>query len=226
MLWQVSQMPGSLLQMLKHTGHLVFIFLAITPTPIPVLLQSGSPMLDSLFPRSPVFFISWSTHSSNMLSRKGVWKASFLSTWVIWNIFYFSSHLNDYLGVTSFAHHSDGLAGSVGFESFSVCAESRCCSDFWSSPRDPVLFSGSLYNLFPVLKSPWMCLSVGQFSFIGLGSRWAPFHLEREILILSFDNSYLTIFPFSFSGNPLGQILDHQSFVLSPLCSCIPSFLF
>lgn len=80
--------------------------------------------------------------------------------------------------------------------------------------------------LFPVLKSHWMCLSVGQFSFIGLGSRWASFHLEREILILSFDNSCLTIFPFSFSGNPLGQILDHQSFVLSPLCFCIPSFLF
>lgn len=92
---------------LKHIGKLVFMFLAITPAPPPILLQSRSPMLESLIPRSNVFlFLALLLHFLKHLFQEHAIKKKYVETQFfeklsIWNIFILSSHLNDHLSIES-----------------------------------------------------------------------------------------------------------------------------
>lgn len=111
-----SQMPGGLLQILKHIAHLVIIFLA-TPQahPHPSCCNLGFlipplicwiPFL--LGPMSSYFwlycFICWSTLSGNLLSRKGALEVYFFSYWVsLISSFFLHTWMINWVGIESFA---------------------------------------------------------------------------------------------------------------------------
>lgn len=189
MFQQVSQMPGSLLQIIKHIDNR-FIISLTKLHPLLVLLQFESPFTTVLCwipffgdPVSSPFwlhcFICWSTYSSNTLSGKGAWEVNFLSCGISetshslfileWSFGWAVNHL--LLVFKAFL--------AVGLESCSVL-KLWCCYDFRSSSRDLILFSGSFCNFFitTVLKFYWMYLSVGLPSFIELDTRWVLFNLE------------------------------------------------
>lgn len=117
-----------LLQILKHIHNLFVIFWAtLSPLQI-VILQSESPFTClpywiplSLDLMSSSFyldcFICWTTNSSKILSRKGAWEITFLNFWVS-EISLFFLCLQWWFGWAL-----EGIAGSIGFESFSACVE-------------------------------------------------------------------------------------------------------
>lgn len=157
--------------------------------PLSLDLMSSSFCLDC--------FICWTTNSSKILSGKGAWEITFLNCWVS-EISLFFLHLKWWFGraLNRLFINSKALLAQLALNLSVPVLKGLCCSDFLSSPRGLVLFSGSVYDFFipTVLKFHRICLSVSLFSFIGLSSRWVPFNRQRGILII-----FLIILTFPFS---------------------------
>ena len=171
-----------------------------------VLLQPGPPFttllhripfsLDSVSSSFWLYrFICWSICSSNMLSRKDAWEVTFLSC-SLSEMSLFSVHpwMIIWVGIELFAHHFESTVDSIVFGSFSICVENLMlfwflilfCFCFFSPEACITFFIPT------VLKLHRMCLHVGLFAFIGLGTRWKS---RKENSYYFFDNSHFTIFP-------------------------------